>query len=50
MTSRANDTTIRVDAAAIRDALAAFPCEDGGSLADLADRQPILLVFVRHFG
>lgn len=50
VTDHPRDATTAVDAATIRETLAAFPYDDAGSLADLGDRQPILLVFVRHFG
>jgi hypothetical protein len=32
------------------DVLARYRSQDGTTLADLSDRAPVLLVFLRHFG
>lgn len=45
-----DETHDMVDVSTVRETLGGFSGSHGGTLADLADRQPILLVFVRHFG
>jgi hypothetical protein len=47
---KADGLSMEIDAKAIQEVLRAERTQHGESLADVTDRYPVLLVFLRHLG